>query len=270
MSFMTALRQRWQTANTLVCVGLDPEPAKFPARFAKDPDAVFAFCRDIADATAPYACAFKPQIAHFAALGAERALERLIAHIKSSHPDMPVILDSKRGDIGSTAQHYATEAFDRYGADAVTANPYLGRDALQPFLDRADRGVIILCRTSNPGAGELQDLLVAGRPLYQHVAEKAAIEWNTNGNIALVVGATWPEQLAEVRVLVKDMPLLVPGVGAQGGDAAAVVSNAKSADGAGLMISSSRAVLYASSGEDYADAAAAAARALRDAINPHR
>ncbi|HZX80821.1 MAG TPA: orotidine-5'-phosphate decarboxylase [Lysobacter sp.] len=270
MSFMTALRQRWQTANTLVCVGLDPEPAKFPARFANDPDAVFAFCRDIADATAPYACAFKPQIAHFAALGAERALERLIAHIKSSHPDVPVILDSKRGDIGSTAQHYATEAFDRYGADAVTANPYLGRDALQPFLDRADRGLIVLCRTSNPGAGELQDLLVAGRPLYQHVAEKAAIEWNTNGNIALVVGATWPEQLAEVRVLVKDMPLLVPGVGAQGGDAAAVVSNAKSADGAGLMISSSRAVLYASSGEDYADAAAAAARALRDAINPHR
>ncbi len=270
MSFMTALRERWQTANTLVCVGLDPEPAKFPARFATDPDAVFAFCRDIADATAPYACAFKPQIAHFAALGAENALERLIAHIKSTHPAIPVILDSKRGDIGSTAQHYATEAFDRYGADAVTVNPYLGRDALQPFLDRADRGVIILCRTSNPGAGELQDLLVAGRPLYQHVAEKAAVEWNANGNIALVVGATWPEQLAEVRALVKDMPLLVPGVGAQGGDAAAVVSNAKSADGTGLMVSSSRAVLYASNGDDYAEAAANAARALRDAINPHR
>ena len=270
MSFMTALRRRWQTANTLVCVGLDPEPAKFPTRFANDPDAVFAFCREIADATADYACAFKPQIAHFAALGAEGALERLIAHLKSAHPDVPVILDSKRGDIGSTAQHYATEAFDRYGADAVTVNPYLGRDALQPFLDRADRGVIILCRTSNPGAGELQDLLVAGRPLYQHVAEKAAIEWNANGNIALVVGATWPEQLAEVRALVKDMPLLVPGVGAQGGDAAAVVSNARAADGTGLMVSSSRAVLYASAGEDYADAAAQAARALRDAINAHR
>ena len=270
MSFMTALRERWQTANTLVCVGLDPEPAKFPARFANDPDSVFAFCRDIADATADYACAFKPQIAHFAALGAENALERLIAYIKSNHPAVPVILDSKRGDIGSTAQHYATEAFDRYGADAVTANPYLGHDALQPFLDRADRGVIILCRTSNPGAGELQDLLVAGRPLYQHVAEKAAVEWNSNGNIALVVGATWPEQLGDVRALVKDMPLLVPGVGAQGGDAAAVVSNAKSADGTGLMISSSRAVLYASHGDDYAEAAATAARALRDAINPHR
>ena len=270
MSFITALRRRWQTANTLVCIGLDPEPAKFPQRFANDPDAVFAFCRDIADATAQYACAFKPQIAHFAALGAEGSLERLIAYLKSTHPDVPVILDSKRGDIGSTAQHYATEAFDRYGADAVTVNPYLGRDALQPFLDRADRGVIILCRTSNPGAGELQDLLVAGRPLYQHVAEKAAIEWNANDNIALVVGATWPEQLAEVRALVKDMPLLVPGVGAQGGDAAAVVSNAKAADGAGLMVSSSRAVLYASAGEDYAEAAARAACMLRDAINAHR
>ncbi|WP_133478820.1 orotidine-5'-phosphate decarboxylase [Cognatilysobacter segetis] len=270
MGFMQALRDRWQQANTLVCVGLDPEPAKFPPRFAGDADAVFAFCRDIADATADSACAFKPQIAHFAALRAEGALERLIAHIKSAHPRVPVILDSKRGDIGSTAQHYATEAFDRYGADAVTVNPYLGRDALQPFLDRADKGVIILCRTSNPGAGELQDLLVAGRPLYQHVAEKAAIEWNAHGNIALVVGATWPEQLAEVRALVKDMPLLVPGVGAQGGDAGDVVSNAKAADGTGLMISSSRAVLYASNGADYAEAAARAARDLRDAINRHR
>ncbi|GAB2502597.1 orotidine-5'-phosphate decarboxylase [Lysobacter humi (ex Lee et al. 2017)] len=270
MTFMQALRARWQAANSLVCVGLDPEPAKFPARFADDPDAVFAFCRDIADATADYACAFKPQIAHFAALGAEGALERLIAHLKTTHPDVPVILDSKRGDIGSTAQHYASEAFDRYGADAVTVNPYLGRDALQPFLDRVDRGVIVLCRTSNPGAGELQDLLVAGQPLYQHVAKKAALEWNANGNVALVVGATWPGQLAEVRALVKDVPLLVPGVGAQGGDAAAVVENAKTPDGTGLMVSSSRAVLYASAGEDYADAAAAAARALRDAINAHR
>lgn len=270
MSFMQHLRTRWQQANTLVCVGLDPEPATFPARFANDPDAVFAFCRDIADATAEFACAFKPQIAHFAALRAEGALERLIAHLKSAHPQVPVILDSKRGDIGSTAQHYAAEAFDRYGADAVTVNPYLGRDALQPFLDRADRGVIILCRTSNPGAGELQDMLVAGRPLYQHVAEKAAIDWNANRNVALVVGATWPAQLAEVRALVKDVPLLVPGVGAQGGDAAAVVANAKTPDGTGLMISSSRAVLYASAGDDYAQAAADAARSLRDAINRHR
>jgi orotidine-5'-phosphate decarboxylase len=270
MGFMQALRARWEQADSLVCVGLDPEPAKFPAKFASDPDAVFAFCRDIADATADYACAFKPQIAHFAALGAEDALARLIAHIHAAHPGIPVILDSKRGDIGSTAQHYASEAFDRYRADAVTANPYLGRDSLQPFLDRADRGVIVLCRTSNPGAGDLQDLLVAGRPLYQHVAEKIAIEWNTHGNCALVVGATWPEQLREVRAIVGAMPLLVPGVGAQGGDVEAVVTNAKSADGTGLIVSSSRAVLYASNGDDYAQAAADAARTLRDEINRHR
>ena len=270
MTFMQALRQRWEVSGSLVCVGLDPEPAKFPARFAGDDDAVFAFCRDIADATAEFACAFKPQIAHFAALGAESALERLIAHIHAAHPGIPVILDAKRGDIGSTAQRYAIEAFDRYGADAVTANPYLGGDSLQPYLDRADRGVVILCRTSNPGAADLQDLVVDGRPLYQHVAAKAAGEWNGNGNVALVVGATWPEQLREVRAIVGDMPLLVPGVGAQGGDAEAVVRNARSADGSGLMVSSSRAILYASSGDDYAEAAARAACELRDTLNPHR
>ncbi len=270
MSFMQALRTRWQQADSLVCVGLDPEPAKFPAQFANDPDAVFAFCRDIADATAQYACAFKPQIAHFAALGTEDALQRLVAHLHTAHPGVPVILDSKRGDIGSTAQHYAAEAFDRYGADAVTANPYLGRDSVQPFLDRADRGVVILCRTSNPGAGDLQDLLVDGRPLYQHVADKVAREWNANGNCALVVGATWPAQLRQVRGIVGDVPFLVPGVGAQGGDVEAVVTNAKTADGTGLMVSSSRAILYASQGEDFADAAARAARELRDQINRFR
>jgi orotidine-5'-phosphate decarboxylase len=183
-----------------------------------------------------------------------------------------VILDSKRGDSGSTARHYAAEAFDRYGADAVTANPYLGRDSLQPFLDRADKGVVILCRTSNPGAGDLQDLRIesasgAGRPLYQLDAEKVAREWNDNGNCALVVGATWPQQLREVRAIVGDMPLLVPGVGAQGGDVEAVVSHAKSADGTGLVVSSSRAILYASAGGDFATAAGAAAKSLRDAIN---
>lgn len=272
MTFMQSLENRWQQADTLVCVGLDPEPAKFPARFAADPDAVFAFCRDIVDATAEFACAFKPQIAHFAALGAEDALRRVVAHVHAAHPGIPVILDSKRGDIGSTAAHYASEAFDRYAADAVTVNPYLGRDSLQPFLDHADRGVVVLCRTSNPGAGDLQDLVVhagdgVGRPLYQHVAEKVAREWNGHGNCALVVGATWPAQLREVRAIVGDLPFLVPGVGAQGGDVEAVVANAKSADGTGLLVSSSRAILYASNGDDFAEAAAAEARKLRDAIN---
>ena len=270
MNFMHALRDRWQAASSLVCVGLDPEPAKFPAHFADDPDAVFNFCRAIVDATAPYVCCFKPQIAHFAALAAEGPLERLIAHIHAAHPGIPVILDAKRGDIGSTAQQYATEAFDRYCADAVTANPYLGRDSVQPFLDRADKGVVILCRTSNAGAGDLQDLDVGGRPLYQLVAEKIARDWNGNGNCALVVGATWPEQLREVRAIVGDMPFLVPGVGAQGGDVEAVVRNAKTADGSGLMVSSSRAILYASNGDDFAQAAGNAALALRDEINRYR
>ena len=274
MGFMQALRARWERADSLVCVGLDPEPAKFPPRFADEPDAIFDFCREIVDATAQYVCCFKPQIAHFAALGAEDALRRLIAHVHSAHPGIPVILDSKRGDIGSTAQHYAAEAFDRYAADAVTANPYLGRDSVQPFLDRADRGVVILCRTSNPGAADLQDLIVSdggrdGRPLYQRVAEKIARDWNGNGNCALVVGATWPRQLREVRAIVGDLPFLVPGVGAQGGDVEAVVTNAKTADGTGLVVSSSRAILYASDGDDFA-AAAAAAKSLRDEINRYR
>ena len=270
MTFMSSLKQRWNDANSLVCVGLDPEPAKFPAKFDGDNDAVFNFCRDIADATAQYACAFKPQIAHFAALGAEDALQRLIAHIHAAHPGVPAILDAKRGDIGSTAQNYAIEAFDRYGADAVTVNPYLGRDSLQPFLDRADKGVIILCRTSNAGAGDLQDLVVEGRPLYQHVAAKVASEWNANGNCVLVVGATWPRQLQDVRALVGDVPFLVPGVGAQGGDVEAVVKNGCTSDGTGLLVSSSRAILYASSGDDFIDAARNAARDLRDAINSVR
>ena len=270
MHFMSSLQAAWQRNDSLVCVGFDPEPAKFPAHLREDPDAAFAFCRAIVDATADLACAFKPQIAHFAALAAEDALVRLIAHIHECHPGVPVILDAKRGDIGSTAQHYASEAFDRYGADAVTVNPYLGRDSVQPFLDHADKGVIILCRTSNPGARDLQDLDVGGRKLYQHVAETVAREWNGNGNCALVVGATYPEELADVRGRVGDLPLLVPGVGAQGGDVAAVVRNGCTAAGTGLMISSSRAILYASAGEDYAEAARAATSDLRDDINRHR
>ncbi len=270
MTFITALRDRWSDANTLVCVGLDPEPSKFPAHLNDDPDAVFAFCRAIVDATADLVCCFKPQIAHFAALGAEGALTRLIAHIHAAHPGVPVILDAKRGDIGSTAQNYAIEAFDRYGADAVTANPYLGRDSVQPFLDRKDRGVVILCRTSNPGAGDFQDLDVGGRPLFKRVAEAVANDWNGNRNCMLVVGATWPEQLRDVRTIVGDMPLLIPGIGAQGGDVEAVVANGRTADGSGLVISSSRAILYASNGADFAEAARLTALELRDTINRYR
>jgi orotidine-5'-phosphate decarboxylase len=267
MHFMQTLQTAWTRNNSLVCVGLDPEPAKFPAHFKGRPDAVFEFCSAIVAATADLVCAYKPQIAHFAALRAEETLERLIAHIHARHPGVPVILDAKRGDIGSTAQHYVTEAFERYGADAVTLNPYMGRDSAQPFLDRADKGVILLCHTSNPGAADLQDLDVGDKPLYQHVARVIAQEWNTHGNCALVTGATWPQQLAEVRALIGDMPLLVPGIGAQGGDVEAVVRNGRTAAGTGLMINSSRAILYAGNGEDFAQAARAATRELRDAIN---
>lgn len=275
MHFMQSVQQAWQRHDSLVCVGLDPEPAKFPAHLSDDADAVFTFCAAIVDATADLVCAFKPQIAHFAALRAEDALERLIAHIHEKHPGVPVILDAKRGDIGSTARHYASEAFDRYRADAVTLNPYLGRDSAQPFLDRADKGVILLCHTSNPGAADLQDLAVlnsdgVSKPLYQHVAQIIARDWNTHGNCALVTGATWPAQLSEVRALVGDMPLLVPGIGAQGGDVEAVVQHGCTTDGSGLMISSSRAILYAGSGSDFATAARSAASTLRDTVNRYR
>ncbi|MGH8041700.1 MAG: orotidine-5'-phosphate decarboxylase [Rudaea sp.] len=271
MSFAHAIDTASRRNESLLCVGLDPEPAKFPAPVRDRSDAVFEFCRTIVDATADLVCCFKPQIAHFSAARAEEALERLIAHIHSAHPGVPVILDAKRGDIGSTAQHYAVEAFDRYGADAVTVNPYLGRDALQPFLDRADKGVVILCHTSNPSASDLQELPIDGRPLYLHVAQLAAQQWNANGNCALVVGATYPQELAQVRSAVGDvMPLLIPGIGAQGGDVQAVVTNGKNTQGAGLIISTSRAVLYASAAADYADAARHAAQSLRDEINRYR
>ena len=269
MTFLEKLRQAWHQNHSLVCVGLDPEPTKFPAHLRDDPDAIFEFCRAIVDATADVVCCFKPQFAHFAARSAEDALQRLIAHIHAQHPGVPVILDAKRGDIGSTAAFYAAEAFDRYGADAVTVNPYLGRDSLEPFLARADKGVVILCRTSNAGARDLQDLDVGGRKLYQHVAETAAREWNANRNCLLVVGATYPGELADVRAIVGEMPLLVPGVGAQGGDVEAVVRNGATKDGTGLVISSSRAILYAGSGVDFADAARAAAIVLRDEISRH-
>ena len=268
MNFVDKLRSRWREADSLVCVGLDPDPARFPETLLDEPDALFVFCRDIVDATAEFACAFKPQIAYFAAHnGGEQALQRLIAHIAAAHPDLPVVLDAKRGDIGSTAEQYAAEAFDRFGADAVTLNPYMGRDSADPFLRRGDRGCIFLCHTSNPGARDFQELDVGGEPLYQRIARAIAADWNGAGNCGLVLGATFPEELGVIRGIVGDMPLLIPGIGAQGGDVEAVVRHGATADGTGLMINSSRGILYASSGPDYAAAAAEAARALRDTVN---
>jgi orotidine-5'-phosphate decarboxylase len=268
--FIDRLQDAWRQNDSLVCVGLDPEPERFPAHIGKGAAPIFEFNRAIIDATADLVCAYKPQFAHYAAVGAEEQLARTIEYIKKNYPAVQVVLDVKRGDIGSTAERYATEAFVRYGADAATVNPYLGTDSLEPFLRYEDRGVIILCRTSNPGGRELQELKSPDVPLYQLVAKLAAQRWNTRGNCLLVVGATNPAELAEVRALVGAMPLLVPGVGAQGGDVAQAVKNGQSAAGTGLLISSSRAILYASQGADFADAARTATATLREEINKHR
>jgi orotidine-5'-phosphate decarboxylase len=222
------------------------------------------------DATADLVCAFKPQIAYYSASHAERDLELTIDYIHQNHPGIPVILDAKRGDIGSTAEMYVQEVFDRYQADAVTVNPYMGTDTLQPFLDRRDKGVIILCRTSNPGAKDIQDLDSNGKKLYQIIAEKAAKEWNYNFNVLLVVGATYPKELMEIRFIVGDMPFLVPGIGAQGGDVESAVTNGKTQKGTGMIINSSRGIIYASNKDDFAKAARKAAVKLRDEINQYR
>ena len=271
-TFRTRVAACWSRSDSLVCVGLDPEIERFPPQIADQPSPIFQFNKAIIDATADLVCAYKPQFAHYAAYEAEDQLERTIEYIHRAYPGVPVILDSKRGDIGNTAERYAIEAFERYGADAVTVNPYLGGDSLEPFLRREDRGVVVLCRTSNPGARDLQDLAIGdgGRRLYHAVAELAATRWNTRGNCMLVVGATYPQELAEIRRIVGEMPLLVPGVGAQGGDVAQVVRNGQTAAGTGLMVSSSRGILYASAGDDFASAARAAALSLREQINVHR
>jgi orotidine-5'-phosphate decarboxylase len=272
VTFIDKLSAAWSANDSLLCVGLDPDIAKFPAHLQQQPDAIFAFCKAIIDATADVASAFKPQIAYFAAVRAEDQLEAICAYLRERYPQIPIVLDAKRGDIGATAEQYAREAFERYGADAVTVNPYMGFDSVAPYLEWKERGVIILCRTSNPGGSDLQFLTVDGKPIYQHVAHMVAHKWNTNGQCGLVVGATFPDELAQVRRIVGDMPLLVPGIGAQGGDIHATVNAGKTAGGTGMMINSSRAILYAKAaeGEDFAQAARRVALETREAINCFR
>jgi len=269
-TFNQQLQSAWASQGSMLCVGFDPDPKRLPLSLQGRPEGIYEFCREIADATADLVCAFKPQFAYFASQRAEAQLEKLIKHLKDKYPHIPVILDSKRGDIGSTADHYALEAFDRYGADAVTVNPYMGFDTIEPYLKHAGKGVIVLCRTSNPGGSDLQFLNVApnGEPLYLHVAKLAAQQWNSSGQISLVVGATFPEEIAKVRAIVGDMPLLIPGIGAQGGDIEATVSAGKISGkpGMGMIINSSRAILYASSGSDFAQAAREVATTTRDAL----
>ncbi len=276
MTFIEKLTAAWQKNNSLLCVGLDPAIGRFPAHLQGKSDAIYAFCKSIVDATADLVCAFKPQIAYFAAEKAEDQLEAVCTYIRERYPDIPVLLDGKRGDIGATARQYAREAFERFNVDAVTLSPYMGFDSIEPYFEYPDRGTILLVRTSNPGGSDLQSLnvLVDGRtvPLYQHVARLVAEKWNVHGQCALVVGATYPAEISAVRRIVGEMPLLVPGIGAQGGDIQATVMAGKTTAGTGMMINSSRAILYAGekAGENYAAFSREAAIRTRDAINQYR
>jgi len=275
MNFIQQLLAAERLNDSLLCVGLDPEPSKFPGAWKGDAGRIYDFCAAIVDATKDLAIAFKPQIAYFAAHRAEDQLERLLAHIKRVAPSVPVILDAKRGDIGSTAEQYAREAFVRYQADAVTLSPFMGFDSIEPYLRYPDKGAILLCRTSNPGGDDWQNQRLADLPgqprLYEHLARLAQSDWNKNGQLGLVVGATYPGEIARVRELAPSLPLLIPGVGAQGGDAEATVragwrGTAQATSGP-VIVSSSRAVLYASSGEDFAAAARRVAQQTRELLN---
>ena len=276
MKFLEKMLAAERQNQTLLCVGLDPEPQRFPLHWRGDAGRIFDFCAAIVDATADLALAFKPQIAYFAAHRAEDQLEQLMAHMRRVAPHVPVILDAKRGDIGSTAEQYAREAFERYGADAVTLSPFMGFDSVQPYLQYPDKGAFLLCRTSNPGGDDLQNQRLASIPgqplLYEHVAALAQGPWNLNGQLGLVVGATYPEEIARVREIAPTLPLLIPGVGAQGGDAATTVRAGWRGDAAAttgsVAVNSSRAILYASAGEDFAQAARAVALSTRAALAP--
>lgn len=263
VSFFDRIASRQQAIRSRLCVGLDPDVSRMPACLSDSTTPIFDFNRAIVDATADVAACYKPQIAHYASEAAEAQLEATIAYIKTL--GIPVLLDAKRGDVGSTAEMYAREVFERYDADAVTVNPYLGGDSMQPYLDYADRGVFILCRTSNPGGSDLQNLILeSGDTLYKHVARQAVEVWNQNNNIGLVVGATRPEELREIRDLCGPMTFLLPGVGAQGADVRLMMG---AGQGGGMLVSSSRAILYASTGEDFAEAARQVAINTRDEVN---
>ena len=268
--FIEKLNKRIDAVDSMLCVGLDPDLKRLPAHLTKDAEGVLQFCCAIVDATAPFVCAFKPQIAYFAGEGLEKTLEQVIAYIHEKHPDIAVILDAKRGDIGSTAEHYAREAFERYDADCVTLSPFMGFDTIQPYLAYADRGAFVLCRTSNKGGDDFQMLEVNGEKIYERIARLAATEWNVSGELGLVVGATYPNELANVRRIAPDLPLLVPGIGAQGGDIDAAVRAGVTARKDGMVINSGRAILYASAEDDWREAARRAAIATRDAINAAR
>ena len=272
-TFLDMLHSASTRNQSMLCVGLDPEPTRFPVQMQGNPRKIYDFCAAIVDATADVVCAFKPQIAYFAAHGAEDQLERLMQHLRANAPHVPVILDAKRGDIGSTAEQYAKEAFERYGADAVTLSPFMGFDSVAPYLAYPGKGAFLLCRTSNPGGDDLQNQRLAsvdGQPLlYEHIAGLVQGPWNKNGQLGLVVGATYPAEIERVRALAPTVPLLIPGVGAQGGDAAATVRAGWRPNGP-IVVNSSRAILYASNGADFAAAARREAIKTRDMLQAAR
>ena len=269
-SFGQRLRQSWARSDSAVCVGLDPVRERLPSHLAEAPDALFRFCREIVDATADLVCAFKPNIAFFNAEGAEQDLKRLIDHIHADHPGIPVIVDAKRGDVGSTASMYARELFERYNTDAATVNPWQGWDSIAPFAEHEGRGVVVLCHTSNPTSAWLQEA-PEDDPAYLKVARE--MQSRDADNLALVVGATFPEQLAEVRRAAPTLPFLVPGVGAQGGGAdelRQIFAGGVDANGQGIVVNASRSIIYAGTAQAYAAASRQAAEDLRDQIRRAR
>jgi orotidine-5'-phosphate decarboxylase len=268
LKFSERLDRAHAAADSLVCVGLDPDLARLPDDLRSDREPLLAFNRRIVDATHDLCAAYKPQIAFYSALGKEAELAASIRYIRERAPAALVILDAKRGDIGNTAEAYAREAFERYDADAVTVNPYMGEDAVLPFLARPERGAVLLCRTSNPGGHDFQDLLIDGQPLYRRVAQRAATRWNRHGNLMLVVGATRPQEMADLRRAHPELSFLVPGIGAQGGDLEGTLAAGVDAGGKGLLVSSSRAIIYAGGGTSAA--IREAARDLNGAINRRR
>jgi len=277
-NFREMLEARWNL-RYFVCVGLDTDFSKIseevkqklkvPTESAED--YMFTFNQAIVDITKDLVCAFKPNIAFYEAEGVDgiRALIRTTTYIREHAPHIPIILDAKRADIGNTNIGYVKAAFETYGVDAITVHPYLGREALQPFLDQKDKGIIVLVRTSNPGAGEFQKLTSKGEPLYETVAWHVVREWNKNGNCGIVVGATYPEELREIRMIVGNMPILIPGIGKQGGDVKKTVTAGKDSKGRGIVINSSRGIIFASTGADFAEVAREETQALHDEIQKY-
>lgn len=272
MTAAQKLQARVEKANSLLCVGLDSDVTKLPAIVKSEEFPQFAFNKAIIDETHEYVCAYKPNSAFYEARGENGAheLKLTLEYLQENYPDIVTICDAKRADIGSTNLGYVKGIFEWYGFDAVTVQPYLGREALQPFLDRSEKLIIVLCRTSNPGAGQFQDLSVDGEPLWLKVAESVTKEWNTNNNCMLVAGATYPEDIKKMRKIAGDMTFLVPGIGAQGGDLEKTMKAGLNSQKAGVIINSGRGIIFASSGEDFAEVAGVEAQKLRDAINSFR